>query len=89
MKNSNTQAFGVAIFTLAVGVALGASGILGLIEVAQEHPAVSRCLLGYTLIWCGVMGLVQHSMKRAMIAAVHSLTSQAGSKSELDSQDAV
>jgi len=82
MKTTNQQTFMLAIFTLVIGVALGALGVSEFIEVSREHPAVSLFLKGYTLLWIGVTLLFQHAQQRALFKAFTAATSPTASKSD-------
>jgi hypothetical protein len=67
MKTSDKEIKFVAIFVLAWGAVLMASGLGGLVEAAREHPAVSRFLLGYSFLWAAVGMLIQRSNRKLFI----------------------
>ena len=63
----------VSAVCIATGALLVTACMAPLVAAARQNPAVSRFLLGYTLLWSGLATWLQHSSAKTIAALMKAL----------------
>ena len=67
IRHRNNERLFFAIVSLAIGAILAATGAAAFIAAVKQNSGVSRFLLGYTLLWSGLVMWIQHSSAKSLI----------------------
>ena len=83
IRHQNNDRLVIALVSLAIGAILAATGAAAFIAAAKQNSGVSRFLLGYTLLWSGLVFWIQHSNAKSLINMMNSF----GNSRKLASSD--